>query len=57
MTDSPQDGLDPGNSPIEELVHPLEPDDNVFTLVNPVQEVRELQPVQEPVFQSEDDQP
>lgn len=45
------DDRDPSNSEIEELVEPLEPDDNVFTLVNPVQEVREVAPVHDPIFQ------
>lgn len=52
------DGRDPGNTDIEDLIQPLEPEDNVFTLVNPNQEVRELAPVHDPVFTVEDtDQP
>lgn len=48
------DGKDPGNTDVEELIQPLEPDDNVFTLVNPTQETRELKPVHDPVFQTQD---
>lgn len=45
------DDRDPGNSEIDDLVEPLEPDDNVFSLVNPDQgDLREATPVQEPVY-------
>lgn len=44
------DDRDPSNSDIEDLVAPLDPDDDVFTLVNPVQEVREIQPMHEPIY-------
>lgn len=40
------DDRDPGNSDIDDLVEPLEPDDDVFTLVNPDQgDLREVSPV------------
>lgn len=52
------DDRDPSNTQVEDLVAPLEPDDNVFTLVNPVQETREMAPVHDPVFSgNDDDQP
>jgi hypothetical protein len=42
------DDRDPSNSDIETLLQPLEPDDNVFTLVNPQQgDLREIAPVAE----------
>jgi hypothetical protein len=43
------DDRDPSNSEIEKLVEPLDPDDNVFTLVNPEPgTLLENAPVQEP---------
>jgi hypothetical protein len=42
------DDRDPGNSDIENLVAPLSPDDDVFSLVHPQQgDVREVAPVGE----------
>lgn len=43
-----QDGRDPSNTEIEELIAPLAPDDDVYTLVNPDQgDLRETAPVGE----------
>lgn len=40
------DDRDPSNTDIENLTQPLDPDDNVFTLVNPDQgDLREAHPV------------
>ena len=45
------DGRDPSNSDIEKLTSPLEPDDNVYSLVFPDQgDLRESSPVHEPKY-------
>lgn len=45
---TPAQGPDPSNTDIEQLVEPLEPEDNVYTLVNPDQgDLRETAPVGE----------
>lgn len=45
------DDRDPGNVDIVELVEPLDPDDNVFSLVNPDQgDLRETAPMQNPTY-------
>ena len=45
------DDRDPSNHDIEKLVAPLEPEDNVFSLVNPEQgTLLETAPMQDPTY-------